>query len=382
MNMITSTEIKDAIDTALATLRDDVTAFKGVFKSTVSNGNFYGINKGTCWTSGFHTGQYWLAWELTGDEAFKAAALEQTELLRTRIIDKVSVDHHDMGFIYSLSGVAAWRLVGYERGKEAALMAADNLISRYHEVGEFLQAWGKVGGRPEDYRLIIDCLMNLPLLYWATEITGDPKYKKIAIAHTKTSLANLVRDDYSTYHTYHFDMETGAPLKGVTAQGYKDSSPWARGQAWGVYGLALSYAYTKDPECIDLFCKVTDFFISRLPKDLVSYWDLDFGDDSGETKDSSATAIAACGMLEMAKYLPKDKAEYYTNMAKQIAGSLYRNYVPKPGESNGLLLHGVYAKSSPFNPVGNAGVDECNIWGDYFWLELLVRLSKDWAIYW
>ena len=379
--MITKTEIKSATDTALAALRDDLTAFKGSFKPAVSSGNFYAPAQNNDWTNGFHTGQYWLAWELTGEEAFKLAALEQVESFHRRIIDRVVVDHHDMGFLYSLSCVAAWRLTGYERGAEAALLAAENLISRFHKKGGFIQAWGNLGAK-DNYRLIIDCLMNLPLLYWATEMTGDPKFKDIALTHTRTSLENLVRDDFSTYHTYYFDMETGVPFKGVTAQGYKDSSPWARGQAWGIYGLALSYVYTGDPMCIDLFYKVTDFFIGRLPKDLVCYWDLDFSDESGEPKDSSAAAIAACGMLEMAKYLPEDKAVYYTGMAKQIVGSLCRGYVPKPEESNGLLLHGVYAKASPYNTVNDSGVDECNIWGDYFWLELLMRLSKDWAMYW
>jgi len=378
---ITAAEIKSAMETAIQILREDLPVFKGKFKPAVSANNYYPPAENDDWTNGFHTGQYWLAWEHTGDEVFKEAALAQVDSFHKRIVDRVAVAHHDMGFLYTLSGVAAWRLVGSDVGREAALMAADNLISRFHEKGQFIQAWGKYGAA-NNYRLIIDCLMNLPLLYWATKETGDNKYTQIADAHTKTSLENLVREDYSTYHTYYFDQETGAPLKGVTAQGYKDSSPWARGQAWGIYGLALSYLYTKDPACIDLFYKVTDFFLSRLPKDMVSYWDLDFGDGDNEPRDSSAVVIAACGMLEMAKYLPEDKAKHYTAIAEQIAGSIARGYAAKPTESNGLLLHGVYAKKSPYNTVNNSGVDECNIWGDYFWLELLIRLSGDWAIYW
>ena len=378
---ITSTEIKSALDTATKTLRSEIPIFEGKFKPAASINNVYLPSENNDWTNGFHTGQYWLAWEYSGENAFKDAALNHVESFYKRIIDRIVVDHHDMGFLYSLSCVAAWRLVGSEVGRRAALMAADNLIGRFHEKGGFIQAWGKYGAA-DNYRLIIDCLMNLPLLYWATEETSDVKYARVADIHTATSLKNLVRPDCSTYHTYYFDPETGVPLKGVTAQGYKDSSPWARGQAWGIYGLALSYRYTKDPSCIDLFYKVTDFFLSRLPKDMVCYWDLDFSDGDNEPKDSSAAVIAACGMLEMVKYLPQDMILHYTSVAKQIAGSVARNYTAKPSESNGLLLHGVYAKSSPYNTVSDSGVNECTVWGDYFWLELLIRMSRDWAVYW
>lgn len=193
-----------------------------------------------------------------------------------------------------------------------------------------------------------------------------------------------MREDNSTYHTYFFDTATGKPLRGVTHQGYRDNSAWSRGQAWGVYGLALSYRYTKDSACFDLFTRVTDFFIEHLPKNMVPYWDLEFTDGSSEPKDSSAAAIAACGMLEMSKYLPKEKADYYTAVALQITKSLIDSYAVKNAEiSNGLLLHGVYAKNSPYNPIPtDRGVDECNIWGDYFYMELLTRLNGDWQLYW
>jgi len=378
---ITRDEINASIDAAVKNLREIIPVFKGKFIPGVSKNNFYSPSENTCWTNGFHTGMYWLAWEVTGDDIFKDAANIHVDSFLHRIENEIEVDNHDMGFLYSLSCVAAWQLVGNETGKRAAVMAADKLISRFHEKGGFIQAWGELGA-PDNYRLIIDCLLNMPLLYWATQVTEDEKYACIAKIHTATSVANLVRDDFSTYHTFFFDPETGEPTKGVTAQGYKDSSPWARGQAWGIYGLALSYHYTKDPKCIDLFYKITDFFIDRSPSDGICYWDLCFSDGDGEPKDSSAAAIAACGMLEMAKYLPANEAERYTEVAKQIAGALARNYIPKPGESNGLLLHGVCVKSSLYNPWGDAGVDECNVWGDYYWMELLVRLSRDWDMYW
>lgn len=373
---------KEALDTACGVLRDNLKDFTDKFQHSNSENNFYEPTENVEWTTGFCTGEYWLAYEHTKDEAFKTAALRQVDSFLTRIEKEIDVEHHDMGFLYTPSCVAAYKLADSETGKKAAIMAADKLISRFQEKGQFIQAWGTLGAK-DNYRLIIDCLLNLPLLYWASEVTGDNKYREIALAHTKTSVANLVREDSSTYHTFFFDPETGAPVRGSTQQGYRDGSAWSRGQAWGVYGMALSYRYTKDEKCIELFRDVTKYFISRLPEDLVAYWDLEFV-DGDEPRDSSAAAIAACGMLEMAKYLPKDEADYYTDFAKKIAQSLYDGYAVRSSKtSNGLLLHGVYAKNSPYNPIPeDRGVDECNTWGDYFYMELLTRLEQDWNLYW
>ena len=372
----------EALDAACGILRGNLAKFTDKFPFSCSENNFYPESENVEWTTGFVTGEYWLAYEHTGDEAFKASALRQVDSFLDRIEREIDVNHHDMGFLYTPSCVAAYRLTGSETAKKAALMAADHLIARFQEKGQFLQAWGELGA-PDNYRLIIDCLLNVPLLYWATEVTGDEKYRKIALAHTKTSMANLVRPDHSTYHTYFFDPETGAPVRGSTQQGYRDGSAWARGQAWGVYGMALAYRYTHDEECIRLFCDVTDYFISRLPEDLVPYWDLEFT-SGDEPRDSSAGAVAACGMLEMAKYLPEAEAARYTGMAGRMAQALWETCAVRDASvSDGLLLHGVYAKNSPYNPIPeDRGVDECNTWGDYFYMELLPRLVKDWQLYW
>ncbi len=380
--LITNKEIQICFDNAIKILNNNLKDFTYDFQEANSINNFYQKSKNVDWTTGFCTGEYWLAYEYSKDTAFCNAANIQVDSFLERIENQINVEHHDMGFLYSPSCVASYKLTKNENGKKAALLAADKLITRFQEKGKFFQAWGELGAE-NNYRLIIDCLLNLPLLYWATDITGNPNYREKAVEHTKTSLANLVRQDNSTFHTFFFDHNTGAPLRGVTHQGYRDNSAWARGQAWGIYGLALSYRYTKNPTCIDLFYRVADFFIEHLPKDLIPFWDLEFTDGDGEPKDSSAAVIWACGMLEMSKYLDREKAVYYTDYAKKIAYSLYKDYAVKDiSISNGLLLHGVYAKKSEFNGVTDRGVDECNTWGDYFWLELLTRLSKDWEIYW
>lgn len=230
---------------------------------------------------------------------------------------------------------------------------------------------------------IIDCLLNLPLLFWASETTGNLEYRRKAELHLDTCLRNSFRQDGSTFHTFYMDPQTGAPVRGVTCQGYRDDSAWARGQAWAIYGTALAYRYTGDPRCVELFRKAVRFYAERLPKDLVPYWDLIFGDGSGEPRDSSSAAIAACGLLEMAPFLPEEEAAGCRDFAARMVKSLADNYAVKPGErSNGLLLHGTYSKKSPYNTCTPEGVDECVVWGDYFYMEALTRLARDWTPYW
>lgn len=379
---VTQQELEQAVKCSILQTKKAIEMLGEKFKGCNSENNFYEATENTDWTEGFYTGEIWMAYEQTGEDVFKEVALKQVTNFLDRIERRITVDHHDMGFLYSLSCVAAYKLVGSEEGKKAALLAADNLISRFQEVGGFIQAWGELGAE-DNYRLIIDCLLNLPLLYWATEVTGDEKYATVAKKHITTALKVVMRPDYSTYHTYFFNKETGEPTYGVTFQGNRDGSVWARGQAWGIYGIALSYKYTRNPEYVETFKKITDYFINDLPQDLVPFWDFDFTDGSTEPRDSSSAAIAVCGMLEMAKYLPEEDAAYYTSIAKKILKSLIDHYAAKEGDvSNGQLLHGTYARDSEHNGCTNRGVDECNTWGDYYYCEALIRLSKEWELYW
>ncbi len=379
---ISENEVDQAIDFCIAQDKKILTDFTHKFKKAYSVNNFYEGTENRDWTTGFWTGELWLDYENSGDEAFKKAADIQIDSFLNRIQQLEDVDHHDMGFLFSPSCVAGYKLTGNETGKKAALLAADHLISRYHPIGEYIQAWGSMDSQ-DNCRLIIDCLLNLPLLYWASEITGDGKYKEIAEKHIHTALKNVIREDYSTWHTFYFDLNTGEPSHGATCQGYRDGSAWARGQAWGIYGIALSYGYTRKTEYIDLFRKVTDFFLKALPEDMVPYWDLEFKEGTEQPRDSSSASIAACGMLEMAKFLEEEEKTYYNGLAGKIIKSLYDNYAVKDHKtSNGLVLHSTYSNRSPYNTCNHYGVDECNTWGDYFYLEALTRLKKDWKLYW
>lgn len=379
---ITDAEVKAALDFATSQVRHVLPQFTHEFQKAYSEGGFYKPTPNVDWTTGFWTGEIWLSYEATGDEKLKEAGLIQVDSFYDRIRDKVEVDHHDMGFLFTPSCVAAYKLTGSEKAKEAALMAADQLMQRFHPIGGFLQAWGAYGV-PENYRLIIDCLLNVPLLFWAESVTGNRRYREVAITHIHTAVANVVRDDFSTWHTFFFNSETGEPDHGATCQGYRDGSAWARGQAWGVYGSALAYKYTGKKEYIDIFKGVTDYFFNHLPEDMVPYWDLEFTSGDDQPRDSSSASIVACGILEMSQFLDEKDKEHYISLAKKLLKAVYDNCAVKSfEESNGLVLHSTYSNHSPYNTCNHYGVDECNIWGDYFYMEALTRLSKDWKIYW
>lgn len=388
MPIINREEIKNALEFSKNQVVNNLDTFTDMFQKAYSENGFYQPIENNYWTTGFWTGEIWLAYEWARDnndeytEKLKDAALVQVDSFFDRIDKKIEVDHHDMGFLYSPSCVSAYKLTGSEKAKRAAIMAADQLITRYHPVGEFIQAWGPMD-EPENYRLIIDCLLNLPLLYWASEETGDVKYKDIAEKHIHTAVKNVIREDFSTWHTFFFDMKTGEPDHGATCQGYRDGSAWARGQAWGIYGMALAYKYTKRKEYIDIFKGVTEYFMKHLPKDMVPFWDLEFTDGDDQPRDSSSGSIAACGMLEMIKNMTEEEGEVYRKYAMQIMKSLYDNYAVRDmNKSNGLVLHSTYSNHSPYNTCNHYGVDECNSWGDYFYMEALMRLYKNWELYW
>jgi unsaturated chondroitin disaccharide hydrolase len=373
---------KDYAESAIAFILNridkNLDTFTYKFPAPASVSNVYAPIDNTDWTSSFWTGMLWLAYEISGDEKYRKTAEIQLESYQKRIEERIHTQTHDLGFLYSLSCVAAYKLTGNTDAKNIALKAADALMERYFEKAGIIQAWGDLNDPGQRGRMIIDCCMNLPLLYWATGITGDRKYFNAAYSHARKAAEHLVREDASTYHTFYMDVETGEPRYGKTAQGYSDDSCWSRGQAWGICGFSLSYKYTGDTVFTDVAQKLANYFLNRLPDDYICYWDLIFT-SGDEERDSSAAAIAACGMLEMAKHLPlaNPYRGIYNNAALRIIKSLTENYTTKSfPDSNGLLLHAVYSKPA------QSGVDECNIWGDYFYFEALVRLIKDWKLYW
>ena len=375
---LTREEVTAAMDRVADQVRCNMEYFGTRFPSSATRNQTYGVIDNIEWTDGFWTGLLWLCYEYTGDDAFKNLALKNVDSFLNRVEKRIELDHHDLGFLYSLSCVAGYKLTGSAEGRRAGLLAADKLMERFQEKGGFIQAWGELGAR-DNYRLIIDCLLNIPLLHWAFLETGKPVYRNAAMRHYEAACNNVIRDDASAYHTFYFDPETGEPLKGVTRQGYSDDSAWARGQAWGIYGIPLNYRYVKDVSAFNLFKGMTNYFLNRLPEDEVCYWDLIFTDGSNQSRDSSAAAIGVCGIHEMLKYLPEvesDKNTYRHAMHCILRSLIERYTAPEIKPGNPVLLHGVYSWHS------GKGVDEGNIWGDYYYMEALMRFYKDWNLYW
>ncbi|WP_433939393.1 glycoside hydrolase family 88 protein [Paenibacillus lautus] len=331
------------------------------------------------WIEGFYTGMIWLCYEYTKDPLFKDTAIAQLEDYKARLEEKRHLDHHDIGFLYLPSALAAWIVEEHEEGKQLALKAADHLMLRWREEGQYIQAWGRKGDEKNGGRIIIDCMMNIPLLYWAYDQTGDERYKRVAVAHAEKSRRYLMRGDDSSYHTFYFQPSDGKPIGGGTHQGYHDGSTWTRGQAWAVYGFALSYRYTRDPKYLDTAVRAARYFIEHLPEDHVAYWDFDVPIEAGTPRDSSASSIAACGMLEILEHLEEEDGNkgLLTDAVEKSMISLVNRY-STIGEAaeEGLIKHGSYYVR------GGMGPDDYMIWGDYYYLEALLRLTKGIPGYW
>lgn len=293
-----------------------------------------------------------------------------------RLEQGIKIDTHDLGFLYQLSCVNAWKITGNPRARAIALTAAEHLYRRYNATAGVIQAWGDLRDPARQGRMIIDCNLNLPLLFWAANETGNSAYRTAAATHLRQAARYLVREDASTLHTYYLDVFTGKALRGDTHQGFSDDSCWARGQAWGIYGFALGFNHTANPALPVLTRKLTHYFLNRLPDDFICYWDLIFTEHDHALRDTSAAAIAVCGLLECLKQLPltDEHRSAYFNAVTAIMRQLQQRYTT--GNEDGLLREGVY------NYGHNMGINVANLWGDYFYFEALVRLSQPWSSYW
>jgi unsaturated chondroitin disaccharide hydrolase len=239
-----------------------------------------------------------------------------------------------------------------------------------------VQAWGRLDDPQERGRVIIDSTMNMPLLFWAARDTGNDRYRNIARNHLHQVIAHLIREDGSTVHTCFVDTGTGSLRYARTVQGFSDDSCWSRGQAWGIYGFALGHQYTGEPPFLEAARKLADYFLERLPSDGICPWDFD--ERAGQEKDSSASAIAAAGMIALSEQLScgdSDGARYH-DAARRILETLSTDYFGGEPREGGILLHAVGHR-----PAGR-GVDEYCIWGDYFYTEGLMRLVPSWTPYW
>lgn len=322
------------------------------------------------WVQGFYPGMLWYMFEVTGDPSWQEAAVKSTNALDTF---KYNTLHHDIGFVMYNSFGNGYRLAGQPEGyKDVLLQSAASAVERYNPAVGTIQSWNVHSKtRWSQHPTIIDNMMNLELLFWAARNGGGKEYYDIAVKHAETTMENHFRPDYSSYHVVSYDTITGKPLMKVTKQGYSDSSMWARGQAWAIYGFTLTYRETGDERFLEFAQHLTDRYINELPEDGVPYWDFDAPNIPDEERDASAAAIVASALLELQQYVADgQKQKNYLETAALILNSLSSEAYFAKGKADSFLLHSVGHKP------GNAQVDMALSYADYYYLEALTRLKK------
>ncbi|WP_284639345.1 glycoside hydrolase family 88 protein [Paenibacillus silviterrae] len=316
------------------------------------------------WTGSFWSGMVCLAYWYTKEDKYLQYLYRYYPVYKQRLQE--GYKDHDLGFLYQLYAVALYNASKHEEARALAIQAAEELTKRYNSKGRFIRAWGPLEEPELAGKMIMDCMMNLPLLYSATKLTGDPTYLTIADHHASSTYLYNIRSDYSTYHTFDFHPETGEPLGGSNEGGYSDESAWSRGQAWGIYGFALAFRHTGQKKYLKAACRMADYFMSQLNDDLIPNWDFKLPDSNHALKDTSAAAITACGMLEIAELLEDGSlaSESYRYDAIRILEKLRTSYSQAGNDRlEGILSH-CYAK----------GDHHYTIWGDYYYLEGILRV--------
>ena len=317
---------------------------------------------GICWwTNGFWPGEMWLMYRMTGEERYRREA-ERAEAMLDGAFNEFWHLHHDLGFMWRISSGVSWQLTGNRQSLKRAMLAANLLAGRYNPNG-FIRAWN------EDRTgwAIIDCMMNLNLLYWATEESGDPRFRMIAMNHADTAMRYFIRPDGSANHIVVFDPETMAVKDIPAGQGYAPGSSWSRGQSWALYGFTLSWMHTGKAEYLDTARRSADYFLTHLGEDGLP--DCDFCQPAGvELKDCCAGAVAACGLLRLAK--AAGDRRYYDGALR--------------------LLHALDEHSADWSPDDPAVLTKCTgsyhsatdhniamVYADYFFVEAVLQLNGD-----
>lgn len=322
------------------------------------------------WTSGFWPGTLWYLYEYSGEGKWETEAIRFSQLL-TPLSKRPGFDH-DLGFqVYNSIG-KGYRLTQNADYKAIVLRTADSLATLFNpKVGTILSWPGRKKEPGWAHHTIIDNMMNLELLFWASKNSGSKSLYDIAVRHAETTMRNHFRPDYSAYHVILYDEKTGQKIKGRTQQGYGDETMWARGQAWAIYGFTMTYRETRKPEFLDFAKKIADVYLRRLPEDLVPFWDFDAPNIPNEPKDASAAAISASALLELSTLMEdKSAAKNYRKKAEAILKTLSTAQYQSRERNSAFLLHATGHK-----PAGSE-IDVSIIYGDYYYLEALLRLKK------
>ncbi|WP_017257285.1 glycoside hydrolase family 88 protein [Pedobacter arcticus] len=364
--------VKKAFNTAtplyknmLETTGDD---FKNYPHSLLSNGKlrYYQIDE---WTGGFWPGSLWNMYAYTKDPQWKDAALKWTNSLEA---NQYNTKHHDIGFMMYCSYGNALKFDNNPKYQQILVQSAKSLTQRYSPIVGSIQSWNTRKSKGDinlwEYAVIMDNMMNLELLFYASKVTGDPLYKGIAIKHAEKTMQNHLRKDYSSYHVVNYDPKTGKVLHQQTLQGFSDQSTWARGQAWGIYGFTTVFRETKQKRFLNTAIKMADFYLDHpnLPTDKIPYWDFNVGQKGfnpdwnfepaqfkDTPRDASAAAITRSALLELSTFVKGSKKQKYYNAAVAMLKSLSSDaYLNTDGENPYFLL-----KHSTGNLPSNREID-------------------------
>lgn len=322
------------------------------------------------WTSGFFPGQLWYVYEATKEASLKHYAEKFTDRIKS---EQYTTDNHDVGFMLYCSYGNGFRLTGNKEYEKVLLQGARSLDTRFRHTVGCIRSWDW-NQDMWDYPVIIDNMMNLELLTWASKASGNAVYKEHAISHADATLKHHFRKDYSCYHVVSYDTITGNPHRKQTEQGYADESSWARGQAWALYGYTMMYRETKKKVYLEQAMHIAHFIMNHpnLPEDKIPYWDFDAPNLSSALRDASAAAIMASAFIELSLYVPKRmENECITIAEKQLKKLTSAEYLAEPGTNSNFIL-----KHSVGNMPHQKEIDVPLSYADYYFVEALIRYKN------
>jgi unsaturated chondroitin disaccharide hydrolase len=320
------------------------------------------------WTSGFYPGELWMMYGLTSDDYWKEEAIDFTLALEQ---EKWNGKTHDMGFKMYCSFGKAWDYTQNDKYRDILIQSAKTLATRFKPNVGCIRSWDHNSDK-WDFPVIIDNMMNLELLFWAAQETGNELFKEIAICHAETTMNNHFREDFSSYHVVDYNPVTGEVQQKNTHQGHSDESAWSRGQAWGLYGYTMVYRKTGDQKFLRHAENIADYILNHpnLPENYIPYWDFDAPNIPDEPYDASAAAIIGSALYELSTF-SQDGALYLT-AANQIFDSLMSpEFLADPLMNNGFIL-----KHSTGSKAHSSEVDVPLVYADYYFIEMLLRQAN------
>lgn len=375
MNKKLISKNKEWIDTVWARLDEKLSKaalkYRDIIPYTAVEGKYTDMGKTNInwWTNGFWGGMMWLMYSGTANEEYKKTAQRSEEMLDAALENYDMLDH-DAGFMWHLLSGANYRITGNQKSRSRTLHAAATLFSRYNISGGYIRAWN------HEYAegwTIIDCLMNLPLLYWASEELHDDRFKKVALSHANMSLRDHIRDDGSVNHIVEHDVQTGDMITAHGGQGYSDNSCWSRGLAWAVYGMVLSYKYTKDEAYLNAAIKTANYFIAncawngyktpvdfRAPLEPIYY-------------DSTAGVCTACALLELSEYVSEAEEYRYTEAALNILKTTDEFFCNYDSDYDSVVQMGTERYPKSENAIAKTHIPL--VYGDFFYVEAMLKLK-------